>query len=252
MHQRLNFIPVTIACILSQYPIQYSSLIPLQLVTISSSNRIIIIVIHSKRAIRQYQEQSSQLQSKMKAIILLSLLFATTFAKPIEDIDIWDITLQVEEITRGTGYGFLVSMDLIEASKCFKEMNKLVDILKELKEIIENKNSDFKSIAKLVNDFAQWFSAEWYSCGALREFGPEFRKYIEKIREDVGGYIGKVIGGLFASFFKNLSETYWFIYHHAREEYFYAGKVLGTFIYERFFSIVKQRGIINLRLLELR
>ncbi len=181
-------------------------------------------------------------QKKMtKILLLLSLILAAAYASPVVDngTDVWNITLQVEEVARGTGYGFLVGMGLKEAATCFKEMDIMIRLLKELKRLVDNHISDFKSIAKLVNDFAQWFSAEWYACGALKDFGPEFRKYIEKIQENFGGYIGKVIVGFLTDFFRNLNQSYWFIYHHSREEYFDAGNVLGSFLYNRFFLIVK-------------
>lgn len=175
----------------------------------------------------------------MKFIIVLAFLSALVFAQDYEDTDVWNITLQVEEVTRGVGFGFLEGMNLTESAKCFKEMDRLVGFLKELKRMIDNDIKDFKSIAKIVNEFCQWFAAQWYACGALKDFGPEFSKYLDNIGKDIGGYIGKVFLGLFTKFFQILNEIYWMIYHHAREEYFFAGNALGKWIYERFFYIVK-------------
>ena len=174
----------------------------------------------------------------MKAILILALLLASVSAASSSDIDIWTILTQVEEIGRGTGFGVLTGMKLVEASKCFQEMNGLVEIIKGLKKIIDEKNYEFKVIAKLSNDFAQWFATEWYACGALQDFWPEFSKYLDVIKQNIGAYLMKVLLGAITDFMNVMNDFYWVVYHHAREEYFDAGNRLGTCIYNRLLAVV--------------
>ena len=175
----------------------------------------------------------------MKIIILFAILAGIASCKPVEEIDFWNITYTAEEILRGSGYGLLKGMGLNKSSECFANMSRLFDFIKDITEMIKKKNYDFKMFAKLLNDIAQWFAGEWYSCGDLINFGPEFARYWERIVADIPGYLGKFFLGILKDFFKILNETYWFIYHQAREEYFDAGSVLGDFVYRRFLLIVK-------------
>ncbi len=175
----------------------------------------------------------------MKALLLLAILAGSAVCMKNDGSSTLNTTIMVEELVRGAAYGLMIGMNLTDAGTCIKEMSSIIDIVTRIVAIVESQTYEFKTIAKLVNDFAKWFAAEWDACGSLADFGTEFAKYWSNMTSNFGTYILNVFLTFFTNFATVVNEAYWFVYYHSREEEFNAGNILGTNIYERFFSMAK-------------
>ena len=166
------------------------------------------------------------------------LFFCSLAASTLAYQNTTDVWLQVVEITRGAGANFSIAIGVGKAAECFDGIGDLMQLIRDAIKLIQEGKFDVKIIAKILNQFAQWFSKEWYSCPELANVWLMLLKYFTKIGSNIFGYLAQFGLHLITGWFNMLKRTYQFIYFHAREEYCLAGQVVGVYLFELFFAYV--------------